>query len=402
MTNDKRLKNDLALIEKGALELIGKDDLKEKLNRYYDGARPLVIKLGLDPSAPDIHLGHTVVLRKIRQFQDMGHKAMLIIGDFTGRIGDPTGKSKTRRQLTEREVLQNADTYRKQLLKVLDPDKTIICFNSEWLDAITLKDMMEFMSKQSLFRMLERDGFKKRMNAGEAIFLHELLYPMLQGLDSLEIEADLEIGGMDQKFNILMGRDMQGREGKEKQAAIFMPLIEGTDGKEKMSKSLGNYIGITDEPNVMFEKVMKIPDELMEKYLILLTDMTTEEIDRLMSKLGGGELHPRALKMILAEEIVTLYHDEEAALAARNRFVDVLCYRKIPADIKSMKVTDDSNIVQLIVKAGFAVSNSEARRLVAQKGVKVNRQVVEDIECHEFEDGAVLQVGKKKFVKLVS
>jgi tyrosyl-tRNA synthetase len=233
MNTEQRLDTDLDLIRKGTLEIIGEDELKEKLNRYYVSNKPLVIKLGLDPSAPDIHLGHTVVLRKIRQFQSLGHKAIVIIGDFTGRIGDPTGKSKTRKQLTESEVLANADTYKTQLLKVLDPDKTIICFNSEWLDKITLKDMIEFMSKQSLFRMLEREGFKKRVKSQETIYLHELLYPMLQGLDSMNIEADVELGGMDQKFNILMGRDMQSKEELDKQVAIFMPLLEGLDGKEK-------------------------------------------------------------------------------------------------------------------------------------------------------------------------
>jgi len=397
---NERLQNDLALIAKGAQEFIGEDDLKEKLNNYYQTGKPLVIKLGLDPSAPDIHLGHTVVLRKIRQFQKLGHKAMIIIGDFTGRIGDPTGKDKMRKQLSEQEVLENADTYQKQLLKVLDPKQTIICFNSEWLDKLSLKDMMNFMSKQSLSRMLEREGFKKRVEANKAIFMHELLYPMLQGFDSLAIEADVELGGMDQKFNILMGRDMQGREGKAKQAALFMPLIEGIDGKEKMSKSLGNYIGITESANVMYEKVMKIPDELIEKYFVLLTDLTPKEIDRHMRRLGSGELHPRALKMILAEEITHLYHDRQTAKQAGIRFVDVLCNKKTPIDMDTIEVNKEMDLIQVIVKAGFAGSNSDARRLILQKGVKMNQRVIDDIHCQSFENGSVLQVGKNKFAKL--
>lgn len=402
MTNQiETLNRDLALIKKGALELIGEEDLKEKLTGYYHTGRPLTIKLGLDPSAPDIHLGHTVVLRKIRQFQSLGHKALLIIGDFTGRIGDPTGKSKTRKQLTEKEVLANADTYRKQMMKILDPDKTIICFNSEWLDRITLKDMIEFMSKQSLFRILEREGFKKRVEKNEAIFLHELLYPMLQGLDSVETQADVEIGGMDQKFNILMGRDMQGKEGMAKQAALFMPIIEGLDGVEKMSKSLGNYVGIDEPAEVMFEKIMTVPDELVEKYFNLLTDMTPNEIRDMMVGVESGNLHPKALKIKLAETIVGLYHSLEDAEKARERFIKVLSKGQLPTDLKQVRQLDGENILDLILKSGFAGSKSEARRLVQQNGVKVNKKPIHDIMYSAFLQKDVLQVGKKKFVEVI-
>ncbi len=393
---------DLALIKKGALELIGQDELLEKLNAYYRTGKPLTIKLGLDPSAPDIHLGHTVVLRKIRQFQTLGHKALLIIGDFTGRIGDPTGKNKLRKQLTEKEVLENADTYKKQLLKILDPEKTTICFNSEWLDNISLKDMIEFMSKQSLLRMLERDSFKKRMESQEAIFLHELLYPMLQGLDSLETEADVEIGGMDQKFNILMGRDMQAKEGMDKQAALFMPIIEGLDGQMKMSKSLGNYVGIDEAPEVMFEKIMTIPDDLIEKYFLLLTDLTTVEIQDLVDGMENGDLHPKAVKMKLAETIVGQYHPLEDALKAKERFVRVMSQGQVPKELPNLTVDPNASILEVMLKAGFSTSKSEARRLVQQKGVKINGKIVESIDLDEFHKGDILQVGKKKFVELSS
>lgn len=398
---EKQLQKELALIEKGALELIGKDDLKEKLSSYYETKKPLIIKLGLDPSAPDIHLGHTVVLRKIRQFQSLGHKAILIIGDFTGRIGDPTGKNKLRKQLTEKEVLENADTYQTQLLKVLDPEKTIICFNSEWLDKITLKDMIEFMSKQSLFRMLERDGFKKRMESKEAIYLHELLYPMLQGLDSVNIEADVELGGMDQKFNILMGRDMQAKEGLKKQAALFMPIIEGIDGKEKMSKSLNNYIGVSEPAETMFEKVMSIPDILIEKYFTLLTDKPVNEIHDLITGMKEGMLHPKAVKMKLAHEITGLYHSGEDVMKAQEHFVKVIGNGKLPEVLDELTVVENETLLQVIVKAKFASSNSESRRLIMQNGVKINQAVVNDILMNRFNTGDVLQVGKKKFIKLV-
>ena len=398
--NTERLEKDLELIKKGALEIIGEDDLKEKLSRYYEDLKPLVIKLGLDPSAPDIHFGHTVVLRKIAQFQSLGHKAIVIIGDFTGRIGDPTGKNKTRKQLTEKEVLINADTYKTQLLKVLDPDKTIICFNSEWLDKITLKDMIEFMSKQSLFRMLEREGFKKRVKSKETIYLHELLYPMLQGLDSVNIEADVELGGMDQKFNILMGRDMQQKENIEKQVAIFMPLLEGLDGKEKMSKSLGNYIGVNESAVVIFEKVMSLPDELITRYYELLTNLSMNEIKELEFAMMNGTMNHRQVKMELALELTQQFHSSEEANKAKQRFIDIHTNKKLPTDLESVEVLVHESLVNVIVKAGFASSNSEARRLVVQKGVKLNQILIEDPNNKSFNQGDVLQVGKKKFVQL--
>lgn len=398
--NTEQLNKDLDLIKKGALEIIGEDDLKEKLNRYYENSKPLVIKLGLDPSAPDIHLGHTVVLRKIAQFQSLGHKAIVIIGDFTGRIGDPTGKNKTRKQLTEKEVLINADTYKTQLLKVLDPNKTIICFNSEWLDKITLKDMIEFMSKQSLFRMLEREGFKKRVKSKETIYLHELLYPMLQGLDSVNIEADVELGGMDQKFNILMGRDMQQKEDLEKQVAIFMPLLEGLDGKEKMSKSLGNYVGINESAPVIFDKIMTLPDSLITRYFELLTDMSMEDIKLIETNMKNGKSNPREVKMSLALEITSQFHSNEEANKARERFIEVHTNKKLPTDLEPVEVLEFESLLNVIVKAGFASSNSEARRLVVQKGVKLNQILVEDVNLKSFNQGDVLQVGKKKFVQL--
>lgn len=397
----ERLEREMTLLKKGVVELIGEEELEQKLLRFYETNKPLVIKLGLDPSAPDIHLGHTVVLQKIRQFQSLGHKAMIIIGDFTGRIGDPTGKNKSRKQLTEREVLENADTYKEQLLKVLDPEKTILCFNSEWLERITLKDMIHLMSQQSLMRLLERDSFKKRMKDQEPIFLHELLYPLLQGMDSLEIEADVELGGMDQKFNILMGRDMQHKEGREKQVAIFMPILEGLDGVEKMSKSLGNYVGVTESANVMIEKLMTIPDKLMERYMTLLTDLHPQKIEELIEEVNQGHRHPKALKLEVAARITSTFHSEEDVEKAKENFINVHEKGKMPEDMQSFVYVSGLTLEKVLVDSKLTASLSESRRLVKQKGVKVNKMTQDDPECVKLEAGDIIQIGKKRFLQLL-
>lgn len=396
----KELVKQMAIIKKGTVEIHNEDELMEKLIKAKEDGRQLVIKLGLDPTAPDLHLGHTVVLRKIRQLQDMGHKAFLIIGDFTGRLGDPSGKDKRRPQLSEEEVLKNADTYREQLHKVLDPDKTVICFNSSWLDAMKPSELLQIMSRHTVARILERDSFKQRIKTGQPIGLHELVYPLLQGLDSLNIDADIELGGMDQKFNILTGREMQSKAGKEKQVAIFMPIIEGLDGVEKMGKSLGNHIGITEGPDVMFQKIMTVNDHLMIKYFNLLTDLPPSDITsfiREMSEEGGN---PKDIKLRLAWEIVKLYHSEKAADKARKSFEHIFTLGQVPDNIPTFKWTKDDNLMSFLTRNDVIQSRSEVRRLVDQRGVKVNDQLILEAEVVGLGPGDVIRIGKKRFVKI--
>lgn len=313
----------LQIIVKGVDELIGLDSLKDKLEKSNSIGEPLVVKLGLDPSAPDIHLGHTVVLRKMKQLQDLGHKIVIIIGDFTGKIGDPTGKAKGRKALTTEKVLENAKTYENQIFKVLDKEKTEVRFNSEWLSKLTFEETIKLASTMTVARMLEREEFKKRYESQIPISIHEFFYPLMQGFDSVAINADIEIGGTDQRFNVLMGRMLQKEYGKDPQATIFMPLLEGLDGKEKMSKSLGNYIGIDETPEIMYEKAMTLPDELIIKYFELVTDIHPNEVDKIKNDLEKGNINPRDIKMKLAKEIVKLYHGEDSASRAEERFMKV-------------------------------------------------------------------------------
>lgn len=399
----------VSILAKGAAELIDVEELKQKLIKANASGTQLVLKLGLDPTAPDIHLGHTVVLRKAKQFQDLGHKVVIIIGDFTGMIGDPSGRSKTRKQLTKEQVLENAETYRIQLLKILDPEKTEIKFNSEWLSKLNLQDTITLCSKYTVTRMLEREDFKNRFNTQQPISIHEFFYPLLQGYDSISIKADIELGGTDQKFNILMGRTLQKEYDMEKQIAIFMPILEGTDGVQKMSKSLGNYIGINEEPKAMYEKAMTIPDELIIKYYELVTDILPWEIDKIKQSLESGEVNPRDVKMKLATEIVKLYHGEKEAIESEEHFKNVFQKGLIPEDIKEIEITsqelvENTNklaiLVGLIRKANFAPNNSEAKRLIAQGGVKINSVKVENPAELVLNNGDILQVGKKNFAKI--
>lgn len=399
--SQQTVEQQMKLIKKGTAEIVGEKELKEKLKRSCDTGKPIVVKLGLDPTAPDLHLGHTVVLRKIRQFQDMGHKAFLIIGDFTGRIGDPSGKDKNRPQLSEKEVLLNADTYRQQLHKVLDPDKTVICFNSEWLNELKLSDWLEVLSKQTVARILERESFSKRLKEGKPVGMHELMYPLLQGFDSLNIGADVEIGGTDQTFNILMGREMQGREGKEKQAAIFVPILEGIATNEKMSKSMANYIGIDEPANVMFEKVMQIDDRQIISYFDMVTDIAPDVVNDFRRQLEAGQTNPKNIKMRLAEEIVTLYHDKEMAVSAREHFVQVFAKGKVPKEIPAFSWEKEDTLLSFLVRSGVVASKSEVRRLVRQKGVKINDAVILEPEVMGLVSGDVIKIGKKRFVKVV-
>nr|WP_312985224.1 tyrosine--tRNA ligase [Clostridioides sp.] len=396
------LDDKMKIIMKGVDDLIDEKDLKEKLIRSEKEGKPLVVKLGLDPSAPDIHLGHTVVLRKMRQLQDLGHQIVIIIGDFTGRIGDPTGKSKARKALSTEQVLANAKTYEEQIFKVLDKDKTIVRFNSEWLAKLNFEDVINLASTITVARMLEREDFKKRYEGQMPISVHEFFYPLMQAYDSIAIKADIELGGTDQRFNLLMGRSLQKEFDMESQIVIMMPLLEGLDGVEKMSKSLGNYIGIDEEAGLMYQKAMEIPDELILKYYNLVTDVHPDEIADIKSKLENDEVNPRDIKMQLAREIVTLYHGTEAAIQAEERFKSVFQKGQIPSDILTVDVNKDGlDIASIVVENGLVQSKSEVRRLVNQGGVKINGEKVADLNNIPNESELVIQIGKKKFIKLV-
>lgn len=392
------------LISHGVADLLPEDEFKKKLEKAVATNTPLIVKLGLDPTAPDIHLGHTVVLRKLKLFQDFGHKVIILIGDFTARIGDPTGKSVTRPPLTEEQVITNAKTYQEQIFKVLDPEKTEVRFNSEWLSKLDFADVLKLASKYTVARMLERDDFHKRYTEGRPISIHEFMYPLMQGYDSIALKADVEFGGTDQTFNLLMGRHLQGEEGMPEQTIITMPILEGLDGVQKMSKSLGNYIGISEAPSEMYGKAMSIPDELMMRYFMLVTDMSIEEQEQLSKDLESGAAHPRDVKMKLAHTIVRLYHGEEAANFGQDEFIRVFQKHAMPTDIPEYKVaiTDEAVFVpQLLSDAGLTASNGEARRSIKAGAFKIDGE-----KCNEehivLKDGMVLQVGKRKFIKIVS
>ncbi|HBF5517432.1 TPA: tyrosine--tRNA ligase, partial [Clostridioides difficile] len=391
----------MRIIMKGVDDLIDEKELREKLIKSEKEGKPMIVKLGLDPSAPDIHLGHTVVLRKMKQLQDLGHQIVIIIGDFTGKIGDPTGKSKARKALTTEQVLANAKTYEEQIFKVLDKEKTIVRFNSEWLAKLNFEDVIKLAATITVARMLEREDFKKRYEGQMPISVHEFFYPLMQAYDSIALEADIELGGTDQRFNLLMGRSLQREFGMESQIVIMMPLIEGLDGKEKMSKSLGNYIGIDEEAGIMYQKSMEIPDELIIKYYNLVTDVHPDEVNKIESQLKEGSVNPRDIKMNLAREIVTLYHGEESAKEAEERFKSVFQKGQIPEDIQTIQVKEDGfDLIEVLVSNEIVKSKSEVRRLASQGGVKVNGEKVEDLSTIVKESELVVQIGKKKFVKI--
>ncbi|HBF7185288.1 TPA: tyrosine--tRNA ligase, partial [Clostridioides difficile] len=391
----------MRIIMKGVDDLIDEKELREKLIKSEKEGKPMIVKLGLDPSAPDIHLGHTVVLRKMKQLQDLGHQIVIIIGDFTGKIGDPTGKSKARKALTTEQVLANAKTYEEQIFKVLDKEKTIVRFNSEWLAKLNFEDVIKLAATITVARMLEREDFKKRYEGQMPISVHEFFYPLMQAYDSIALEADIELGGTDQRFNLLMGRSLQREFGMESQIVIMMPLIEGLDGKEKMSKSLGNYIGIDEEAGIMYQKSMEIPDELIIKYYNLVTDVHPDEVNKIESQLKEGSVNPRDIKMNLAREIVTLYHGEESAKEAEERFKSVFQKGQIPEDIQTIQIKEDGfDLIEVLVSNEIVKSKSEVRRLASQGGVKVNGEKVEDLSTIVKESELVVQIGKKKFVKI--
>lgn len=394
----------LRLIKHGVAELLPEEELKKKLERSKETGKPLILKLGLDPTAPDIHLGHTVVLRKLKLFQELGHKVIILIGDFTARIGDPTGKSVARKPLTAETVLKNAETYKEQIFKVLDPEKTEVRYNSEWLSKLSFEEVLKLAAKYTVARMLERDDFHKRYTEGRPISVHEFLYPLMQGFDSVELKADVEFGGTDQTFNLLMGRHLQAEMGQEPQCILTMPILEGLDGVQKMSKSLGNYIGIDEAPAEMYGKAMSIPDELMMRYFMLVTDMSIEDQEALAKDLESGKAHPRDVKMKLAYTIVSLYHGDEAAKEAQNEFVRVFQKGSLPTDIPEFAIEKPEGEVwlpQFLSDAGLASSNSEARRSIKQGAVKINGEKYEGKDGNiELEDGMIVQVGKRRYVKV--
>lgn len=397
----------LEILKRGVAEIIDEAELLQKLERSMKTGKPLQVKLGLDPSAPDIHLGHAVVIRKMKQFQDLGHEVTIIIGDFTGMIGDPTGKSETRKQLSREEVEKNAATYKEQVFKILDPEKTKIRYNSEWLAKMNFADVIQLASKYTVARMMEREDFQKRFQENRPISIHEFFYPLMQGFDSVALRADVEMGATEQKFNILMGRTLQKEYGQEPQICFLMPILVGLDGQKKMSKSLGNYIGITDAPGDMYGKAMSIPDEVMIQYFELATDFPAEEVREMEAALKDGSLHPRDAKMKLARRIVTMYHGEQAAAQAEEEFKRIFQQRSIPEDIPEIAVdpawlSDGKiSVAKLLVNAGLAPSASEAKRLLEQGGVKWNDgKLTDPRQMVEPTDGVVIQVGKRKFARL--
>ncbi len=390
-----------AEIKRGAEEILIEDDLLEKLK----SGKKLKIKAGFDPTAPDLHLGHTVLINKMKTFQDLGHEVIFLIGDFTGMIGDPTGKNVTRKPLTREDVLANAETYKEQVFKILDPAKTKVAFNSQWMEEFGAAGMIKLAARQTVARMLERDDFKKRYANNQPIAIHEFLYPLVQGWDSVALEADVELGGTDQRFNLLMGRELQKDEGQKPQTVLMMPLLEGTDGVQKMSKSLGNYIGITDEPNDMFGKIMSISDDLMWRYYELLSSLTIEEIESLKQKIIDGT-NPRDIKIDFAKEMITRFHSEDAAIAAHNDFINRFQKKALPDEIPEISLEIDSPevaITNLLKLAGLVSSTSEAMRMIKQGAVKLNGK--EKITDNKLMIGKgtqdIYQVGKRKFAKIL-
>lgn len=386
-------------LERGTEEILVKTELVEKLKK----GRPLRIKAGFDPTAPDLHIGHTVLINKMRQFQDAGHDVIFLIGDFTGMIGDPTGKSATRPALTEEQVQQNALTYKEQIFKILDPDKTEIAFNSSWMSQMSPAQMIQLAAKHTVARMLERDDFNKRYKGGQPIAIHEFLYPLVQGYDSVALKADVELGGTDQKFNLLVGRELQRQYGQEQQIVMTMPLLEGLDGVNKMSKSLGNYIGITDVPNDMFGKIMSISDELMWRYFELLSFRPLNEVKQFETDMEAGA-NPRDIKFLLAEEIIARFHNQSAATAAREEFIARFQKGNMPDEIPEVVLECDAEglpIANLLKNAGLVGSTSDAYRMIKQGAVKIDGGKIEDRNLLiEKGSKAIFQVGKRKFAEV--
>ena len=388
------IEESIELITRGTSEVIGLEEIKEKLK----SGKQLTVKAGFDPTAPDIHLGHTVLLRKMRHFQLLGHKVIFLIGDFTGRIGDPSGKTKTRPRLTLEDVLKNAETYKQQVFKILDPEKTIVEFNSKWLEKMSFADVLGLTSRYTVAQMIERDDFSKRYKNGQPISIMEFLYPLAQGYDSVSLECDVELGGNDQKFNLLVGRTLMKEYGLSPQAVVTVPLLEGLDGVEKMSKSLGNYIGIYDSPKDMYGKAMSIPDSLISKYMELLTDIPIEDIKNYVKAMENGE-NPRNIKGILAKEIVKIYHGESEALNAEEEFKRIFSSKGLPDEIEEVTVNKDDNILNVLSICMSSESKSNLKRLVSQGSVTLDNEKINDINALISKEG-ILKVGKRNFFKI--
>ncbi|MCF8412310.1 MAG: tyrosine--tRNA ligase [Melioribacteraceae bacterium] len=390
------------VIKRGSVDIIPEEELVKKIEKSLNENKPLNIKLGCDPTRPDLHLGHSVVLRKLAQFQQLGHQAILIIGDFTAMIGDPSGRNSTRPPLTDEETKKNAESYFSQASKILDKEKTNIVYNSEWLSKMQFVDVIKLASKYTVARMLERDDFTKRYKGGVPISVHEFLYPLAQAMDSVAINSDVELGGTDQTFNLLVGRDIQREYGKEPQVILTMPLLVGTDGVEKMSKSYDNYIGIDDSPKDIYGRTLSIPDDLIYNYYELATDISKESLQEVKTQLENSDNNPRDLKRSLARKLVEMYHSTEAANTAEQEFDKIFINKGLPDDIPELKLNISKiSIIDLIVQAKFAPSRGEAKRLVLQGGVSIDGDKISDFNYElEPSDGQILKVGKRKFAKI--
>jgi tyrosyl-tRNA synthetase len=399
----KPVAEQLKILIEGVAEILPTNSLKEKLSLSHNQRRPLNVKLGVDPTAPDLHLGLAVSLRKLRQFQQLGHRVIIIIGDLTAQIGDPSGRLKTRPSLTKEKVLSNAKTYINQLSKVLNPKKVKIVFNSQWLEKMTFKEIIKLAASYNVSRMLEREEFKKRFKKGREISIHEFLYPLLQGYDSVATKADIELGGTDQKFNLLVARDIQKAFNQPPQCCFLLPLLEGIDGKEKMSKSLGNYVALNEKPSEMFGKIMSIPDSLITKYFCLCTDLSRKTINQFEKDLKKRKVNPRDLKLKLAFEIVKIYHNKARATEAQEHFKTIFQKKKLPKKMPEYTLSQKKEIFlpQLITKLNLAQSKSEAKRLIQQGGVRINQKKVENIYQKVKPQGKIiLQIGPRRFARV--
>ena len=397
------IEEQLTLIKRGVEEILPEEELVEKLKKSKETNTPMIIKLGCDPSRPDLHIGHGVVLRKLRHFQDLGHQVVLVIGDFTAIIGDPSGRNKTRPQLSLEEAKKNAESYVKQSEAILDIDILKIVYNSTWLNTMRFSEVVQLASKYTIARMMERDDFTKRYKAEVPISIHEFLYPLAQGMDSVELKADLELGGTDQKFNLLVGRDLQREYGQEPQVIMTLPLLEGTDGVEKMSKSYGNHIGLHDIPEDMYGKALSISDDMIEKYFLLAVDADDDTMKEVRRQLDDNSINPRDVKRWLARELVTLYYDSETAVKAQEHFDRVFISKDVPDDMEEFKLTEEIQLLDILKNSGFIRSKGEGRRLIKQNAIKLNGKICGD-ELTALAPGCdevVIKVGKRRFLKVI-
>lgn len=399
------IEKQVELIERGAVNVLSREDLIKKLKKSEESGVPLRVKAGFDPTAPDLHLGHTVLIQKLKHFQDLGHTVCFLIGDFTGMIGDPTGKSETRKPLTVDDVKRNAETYKEQVFKILDESKTEVVFNSTWLNELSSHDFIKLAAQLTVARMLEREDFKQRFESERPISIHEFLYPLIQGYDSVALKADIEIGGTDQLFNLLMGRDLQRVWGQEPQVVLTMPLLEGLDGVNKMSKSLGNYIGITEPANDIYGKILSVSDELMFRYFELLSDLTNEQIDELKTGMASGQLHPKKVKQQLAREMTARFYDNDAAIAAEENFDRIFKQHDVPEDLPEFTLPASSEgiwLPKLLAEAELVKGTGEARRMIQQNAVSLDGEKVNDVDHVVASQGeVVVKVGKRRFCKVI-